>query len=108
MAIARGELRQTLASGLQRMLRLQTAFSSTGLDAADPEVLLAQLASLDDPQVHLEVITIVGEIEWRLRSLERESLLRTGLMGGESDAVMRELVTRLTGRPAPSRAATQA
>ena len=108
IAIARGELRQTLASGLQRMLRLQTAFSSTGLDAADPEVLLGQLASLDDPQVHLEVITIVGEIEWRLRSLERESLLRTGLMGGESEAVMRELVTRLAGRPAPSQAATQA
>jgi hypothetical protein len=100
IAAARGELKQTLSSGLQRMLRLQTAFSSTGLDAADPEVLLRQFAALHDPQVHLEVITIVGEIEWRLRSLERESLLRTGLVGGESDVVMRELVTRLAGRTA--------
>ena len=101
IAAARGELRQTLSSGMERMLRLQTAFSSTGLDAADPEVLLRQLAALHDPQVHLEVITVVGEIEWRLRSLERESLLRTGLAGGESDAVMRELIARLTGRQAP-------
>jgi hypothetical protein len=110
IAGTRGELRQALASGMERMLRLQTAFSSTGLDAADPEVLLGQLASLHDPQVHLEVITIVGEIEWRLRSLERESLLRTGLLGGESDAVMRELITRLTGRNAPAagRTPTQA
>jgi hypothetical protein len=105
IAAARGELRQALASGMERMLRLQTAFSSTGLDAADPEALLRQLAALHDPQVHLEVITIVGEIEWRLRSLERESLLRTGLVGGESEVVMRELVTRLTGRQAPTEGA---
>jgi hypothetical protein len=47
--------------------------------------------------VHLEVITIVREIEWRLRSLERESLLRTGLLNTGEDAVMRELIARLTG-----------
>jgi hypothetical protein len=63
---------------------------------------------LQDPQVHLEVITIVGEIEWRLRSLERESLLRTGLVGGQSEAVMRELVARLTGRHAEPQAAAPA
>jgi hypothetical protein len=94
---ARGELRRTLSSGLDRMQRLQTAFSSTGLDAADPEVLLRELAALHDPQVHQEVITIVREIEWRLRSLERESLLRSGLLKPEDDAVMQQLIARLTG-----------
>lgn len=44
IAQARGELRQALMSGLQRMTRLQTAFSSAGLNAADPEILLRQLA----------------------------------------------------------------
>jgi HD-GYP domain-containing protein (c-di-GMP phosphodiesterase class II) len=97
IAEARGELKRALASGLVRMQRLQTAFSSTGLDAADSEALLRQLAALHDPQVHLEVITIVREIEWRLRSLERESLLRSGLLKAEEDAVMRELIARLTG-----------
>lgn len=97
-AEARGELKRAIASGVVRMQRLQVAFSSTGLDAADSEALLRQLAALHDPQVHLEVITIVREIEWRLRSLERESLLRTGLLRPEEDAVMRELIARVTGR----------
>lgn len=97
---ARGDFRRHLAAGLTRMQRLHTAFSSTGLDAADTELLLRQLAALHDPQVHLEVITIVHEVEWRLRALERESLLRSGLMTPAEDAVMTELVTRLKGEPA--------
>lgn len=108
IAEARGELRQALVSGMERMERLQTAFTSTGLDAADPEVLLRQLAALHDPQVHLEVITIVREIEWRLRSLERDSLLRTGLLGAQDDAVMRELVGRLKGSDTAGAAAAPA
>jgi HD-GYP domain-containing protein (c-di-GMP phosphodiesterase class II) len=100
IADARGELKRALVSGLGRMQRLQIAFSSTGLDAADPEALLHQLAALHDPKVHLEVITIVREIEWRLRSLERESLLRSSLLTAEDDGVMHELVARLTGRTA--------
>lgn len=108
IAKSRGELRRAMSSGMDRMRRLQTAFSSTGLDAADPEVLLRQLAALHDPQVHLEVITIVQEIEWRLRALERESLLRSGLLKPEEDAVMHELIARLTGRQAKDPAAAPA
>jgi HD-GYP domain-containing protein (c-di-GMP phosphodiesterase class II) len=102
---ARGELRRTLSSGLERMQRLQTAFSSTGLNTADAEVLLRQLAALQDPLIHLEVITIVQEIEWRLRALERETTLRGGLLKPEEDAVMRELIARLTGKQAAAAAA---
>jgi hypothetical protein len=101
---ARGELRRTLGTGLDRMQRLQTAFSSTGLNTADAEVLLRQLAALHDPQVHLEVITIVQEIEWRLRALERESMLRGGLLKPEEESVMRELIARLTGKHATAAA----
>lgn len=42
-------------------------------------------------------MTVVGELEWRLRELERESLLRAGLLPSEESAVMRELITRLKG-----------
>jgi HD-GYP domain-containing protein (c-di-GMP phosphodiesterase class II) len=98
IAEARGEFQRHLAMGLGRMQRLHVAFSSTGLDAADIEALLRELAALRDPQVHLEVVTIAREIEWRLRALERESLLRSGLLAPDEDAVMRELVDRLTGK----------
>lgn len=107
IAEARGPLRQVLQSGLQRMLRIQTAFSSTGLDSGDPELLLRELSAMGDPQVHLEVMTVIGELEWRLRELERESLLRGSLGDPSDDAVMVELVNRLrppaaapTSRPA--------
>jgi hypothetical protein len=110
IAEAKGDFRRHLAAGLGRMQRLHTAFSSTGLDAADTGSLLRQLAALQDPQVHLEVITIVHEIEWRLRALERESLLRSGLMDGAEDAVMRELIGRLIGKamPTPDQTPTEA
>lgn len=98
---ARGEFRRTLVSSVARMTRLQTAFSSTGLDADDPAQLLRQLAAQQDPMLHIEVVTIVGEIEWRLRALERDSLLRTGLLGAAENTLMRELVDRLTGLAEP-------
>jgi hypothetical protein len=76
VAAASGEHKRVLLSGLHRMLRIQTALSSTGLNAGSPEMLLRELEALNDAQVQLEVTTIVREIEWRLRELERESLLR--------------------------------
>ena len=51
--------------------------------------------AMGDPQVHLEVMTVIGELEWRLRELERESLLRGSLGDPSDDAVMVELVNRL-------------
>jgi hypothetical protein len=97
IAAASGEHKRVLQSGLHRMLRIQTALSSTGLNAGSPELLLRELEALNDAQVQLEVTTIVREIEWRLRELERESLLRGGLSSPAENAVMRELVGRLKG-----------
>ena len=42
-------------------------------------------------------MTVVGELEWRLRELERESLLRAGLLSDRESAVMSELIARLKG-----------
>jgi HD-GYP domain-containing protein (c-di-GMP phosphodiesterase class II) len=97
IAVARSGLRAVLEAGLNRLLRIQTAFSSTGLDTHDPEALVASLAAQGDPALQVELMTVVGELEWRLRELERESLLRAGLLPAAESAVMGELIERLRG-----------
>lgn len=97
IAAARPGLRAVLEAGLQRLLRIQTAFSSTGLDTHDPDALVASLAEQRDAELQIELMTVVGELEWRLRELERESLLRAGLLPEQESAVMRELIARLKG-----------
>ncbi|MBW8848887.1 MAG: hypothetical protein JF607_28510 [Burkholderiales bacterium] len=97
IAAARPALRAVLEAGLQRLLRIQTAFSSTGLDAHDPDALVAELAEQRDATLQVELMTVVGELEWRLRELERESLLRAGLLAPQESAVMHELIARLKG-----------
>ena len=84
-----------LEAGLQRLLRIQTAFSSTGLDAHDPEELAAVLSEGLDAELQVELMTVVGELEWRLRELERESMLRAGQLPPAESDVMRELIARL-------------
>lgn len=95
IASARPALRAVLEAGLQRMQRIQTAFSSTGLDTDDPDALVTGLAELRDTELQEELMTVVGELEWRLRELERESLLRAGLLPAEDGAVVHELMARL-------------
>lgn len=97
IATARPGLKAVLQAGLQRLLRIQTAFSSTGLDAHDPDALVAVLSEQRDAELQVELMTVVGELEWRLRELERESLLRAGLLPAEEGAVMGELIAKLKG-----------
>lgn len=95
IATSRGELRSILVAGLDRMLRIQAAFSSTGLDSGAPDVLLRELAALSDDRMQLEVVTVVRELEWRLRDLERESLMRAALLSGPESAYITELLVRM-------------
>ncbi len=97
IAAARPGLKAVGPAGRQRLLRIQTAFSSTGLDAHDPDALVAVLSEQRDAELQVELMTVVGELEWRLRELERESLLRAGLLPAEESAVMRELIAKLKG-----------
>ncbi|HEU6454872.1 MAG TPA: hypothetical protein VN201_05360, partial [Roseateles sp.] len=97
LASARPGLRAVLQAGLNRLLRIQTAFSSTGLDTHDPDALVASLAEQRDAELQVELMTVVGELEWRLRELERESMLRAGMLPTEQSAVMRELIAKLKG-----------
>jgi HD-GYP domain-containing protein (c-di-GMP phosphodiesterase class II) len=95
---AGGDFRRALESSSQRMRRVHTSFTSTGLNVENPAGLLSELASLQDPQVHLEVTTIVREIEWRVQEVVRECLLRSALVKPEESAVLRELVERIKGQ----------
>jgi HD-GYP domain-containing protein (c-di-GMP phosphodiesterase class II) len=92
-------LKPTLELAMERMLQIQKAFSMTGLDAHNPQLLLRELAALQDPSVHVEVIAVVREIEWRLRELERWQLLRAGLLPDRESAVMRGWIDRLQETP---------
>lgn len=103
MASADRELREVLSSGLTRLARIQTSFSSTGLDAQDPKRLMAELASLKDPKVYTEIVTLLGELEWRMRELERDQMLRSSrLLSPEKMAVVSDAIRRLKGQDAPA------
>jgi hypothetical protein len=99
---ARGPLRQILEGGTARTLRIQTAFASTGLDGAQPQLLLRELAAAGDLGLWLEVNAIVRELAWRMREVERTSLLRAGLLSAADMDLMQELINRLTTEVAPA------
>ena len=97
LQVAGPRLRTLLRLGLERLQRIHTAFSSTGLDASNPQSLLGRLDELHDPAVHAEVVIVVREREWRLRELERESLLRAAALPVDERAVVHEMIHRLRG-----------
>ena len=101
---ATADLKNILEIGVERMQRIQTAYSSTGLDVGDPEVVLRELAALKDAQVHIEMVTVVRELGWRLRELEREQLLRGSTLDPASQSVIREVIEGLKGTGAPPQA----
>ena len=90
-------LRETLSAGVQRMHRIQASFTSTGLNADNAAGLLRELAELNDPSVYAEVTTLVGELEWRLRELERSQRLRASLLPEREGAMVLALIERLRG-----------
>jgi HD-GYP domain-containing protein (c-di-GMP phosphodiesterase class II) len=90
-----GDCKPVLQTAQKRLLSLQSAFSSTGLDSAPPEVLLREMTAHNDPRLQLELLTIVDELYWRLRDLERRSWQREVQLKPNEHAVIRELVQRI-------------
>ena len=90
-------LKEALEAGLQRALRIQASFASTGLDIHNAQQLLDDLAALNDPTVYAEITTLVGELEWRMRELERNQRLRASQMPTEDGAVIGALIDRVRG-----------
>ncbi len=88
-------LREVLQQGLRRMLRIQASFYSSGLDSLPAEDLQNDEAL--EPELKQELAALIGEFGWRLRELERETLLRAGLLVDADLQVVQELVKRLRG-----------
>jgi hypothetical protein len=107
IGLATPPVRAVLESGQRRIRRIQASFSSTGLDAESPERIVAELASLHDARVYAEIVTLVGEMEWRMRELEREQRLRAGQLDAAGRELIQGLVARLKGKPDGDPAALQ-
>jgi HD-GYP domain-containing protein (c-di-GMP phosphodiesterase class II) len=97
MAVASLPVQSVLRSGLHRIQRIRASFSSTGLDAESPERIVSELAALRDARVYAEIVTLVGEMEWRMRELEREQRLRASQLNAEGQSLINSLVARLKG-----------
>lgn len=90
-------LRPLVTHAIERLHRIQLAFSSTGMDIDSPKRLLRHLSQQVDSHLGLELSTVVREIDWRLRELERESLLRAELLSPQESARVRQLIDLMTG-----------
>ena len=101
LAGASNELRAALQIGLQRLLRIQASFVSTGLDLENPGDTLREMAAQNDPRLHQELQLLIQEFAWRMRQLEREALLRAGQLGGAERAVVQQLIDGLRGSALP-------
>ena len=73
-------LRSLLTHAFERWERIAIAFSSTGLDLGGP----ALLESMTGPEL-IEVGIVLRELQWRIRELERQLLIRSELLA-PSDA----------------------
>jgi response regulator RpfG family c-di-GMP phosphodiesterase len=81
-----------LQQATQRLNAITRAFSSTGLDAHDPEMLLHRLRTLGDDNVHREFTLVLKEIAWRLKELERELRLRVQMLAPDDTVLLARLI----------------
>ncbi|OUM00927.1 HD-GYP domain-containing protein [Variovorax sp. JS1663] len=95
MALAAPGLHKVLEAGVRRMQRIQSSFSSTGLDAHDPERLLAEFAASGDPRLRADIMVLIDELEWRMHQCDREQRLRASLLPDADRAVVEELLDGL-------------
>lgn len=85
------ELRALLRPCARRLVRLQQTFSSAGLDAQQPDTMLALLGP-EDEALRLELEAMAHEFEWRLRELERAVLMRSHVLETQDQALVQGLV----------------
>jgi hypothetical protein len=92
---ASADLSRLLSSVKERMSQIERSLARSGLTGEEPLVLYERLQVAADPLIENELTAIVGEVEWRLNELERESLLRShGLADADRHAV-ESLMARL-------------
>jgi hypothetical protein len=87
MAATRGEPQRALERALARLQRIQTGFARSGLNAIAAGTLDAELARAEAPPWRVEVLAVVGELEWRIREFGRDVRLRGALADDDADLV---------------------
>jgi hypothetical protein len=87
MATTSGEPHRALERALARLQRIQTGFVRSGLNAIAAGSLDAELACAEAPPWQVEVLAIVGELEWRIREFGRELRLRGALADDDADLI---------------------
>lgn len=86
---------RVLAVNHGRMQSIERSFISTGLAGQEPLVVFERLHTLGDAQLQDELSAIVRELSWRLRELERDTLLRASALPSEDARLVYEMVDRL-------------
>jgi hypothetical protein len=84
-----------LATNHVRMERIERSFVSSGLSGDEPLALFERLNAIGDAELFGELSAIVREIAWRLRELERDTLLRASALPPADEQVVREMIARL-------------
>ena len=92
---ARSSASALIESNHSRMERIERSLASSGLTGAEPLVVFERLNALGDPSVLAELEAIVREIGWRLRELERDTLLRASALPPDQEHIVRMMVNRL-------------
>jgi len=96
LAKASTSMRQLGALAIARLKRIQAAFASSGLNGTgSPRETLTGLTEHADVEVQQEVLALAREFSWRLRELERETLMRASLIGEPELAEMGRLMDYL-------------
>jgi hypothetical protein len=89
-----------LAANHVRMERIERSFVSSGLCGDEPLVVFERMTALGDAELFVELGGIVREISWRLRELERDTLLRASALAPADEQIVKSMVARLK-QPAP-------
>ena len=89
-------MRQLGDLAVARLKRIQGAFASSGLNGTgSPRETLKSLTEDADIEVQQEILALAREFSWRLRELERETLLRASVLGEAELVAMGQLMTYL-------------
>jgi HD-GYP domain-containing protein (c-di-GMP phosphodiesterase class II) len=97
MSKASPALKALLEHAIARMHRIHLAFSSTGLDAANARRVVQQLTLPGPDGVQTEASIVLRELEWRMKELERESLMRVQMVAPQDAEVVRRLIGVVKG-----------
>lgn len=92
---ARSGASALLATNHERMERIERSFVSSGLSGEEPLVVFERLNAMGDAELFGELSAIVREISWRLRELERDTLLRASALAPADEQIVKTMMARL-------------